>query len=408
MGTLAYILALTVTVVFVNVIFYLTNYGFYNITESTHSTAPSKLSDFNSNKKDFLQINTRITPSPELRVTNQKTIEIDNWFVSVVKNSSSKLKNESYNLRKERVTPQSVKKPEIRKKVDQIRPISKEVKAINISVLHAVTYASHGGRDDRFCRAVESALHHKFDLIILGWGVKWQGLSQKLEAAHAYAASIPKDHVLLFTDAFDVMFANTPDHVLTEFYAMNARIVFGAECGCWPHVMDDPPACFTKYPKSSTPYRYLNSGTWIGYAADATEMLAEVIQLAGQNFKNANDQKLVADMYMAGRYGIQLDFQAKLFQSMHMTLDPPLPHCDPHADVTETGSGHWINKRTGSVPAVFHFNGGGKRYHLDMEGRMWYKRVASSAISSRWISVPTSPNKRLVLNDICPGYLKWY
>jgi hypothetical protein len=29
--------------------------------------------------------------------------------------------------------------------------------------LHAVTYASHAGRDDRFCRAVESALRHKGD-----------------------------------------------------------------------------------------------------------------------------------------------------------------------------------------------------------------------------------------------------
>jgi hypothetical protein len=41
--------------------------------------------------------------------------------------------------------------------------------ALNAS-LHAVTYASHGGRDDRFCRALESAVRHEVDLIILGWG----------------------------------------------------------------------------------------------------------------------------------------------------------------------------------------------------------------------------------------------
>jgi hypothetical protein len=36
--------------------------------------------------------------------------------------------------------------------------------------LHAVTYATHGGRDDRFCRAVESAIRNDYDLVILGWG----------------------------------------------------------------------------------------------------------------------------------------------------------------------------------------------------------------------------------------------
>lgn len=40
----------------------------------------------------------------------------------------------------------------------------------SVPTLHAVTYASHGGRDDRFCRAIESAVRHEIDLIILGWG----------------------------------------------------------------------------------------------------------------------------------------------------------------------------------------------------------------------------------------------
>jgi hypothetical protein len=41
-----------------------------------------------------------------------------------------------------------------------------------LPTLHAVTYASHGGKDDRFCRAIESAVRHEVDLIILGWGKK--------------------------------------------------------------------------------------------------------------------------------------------------------------------------------------------------------------------------------------------
>ena len=178
--------------------------------------------------------------------------------------------------------------------------------------IHAVTYASHGGRDDRFCRAVESAIRNDVDLIILGWGLKWQGLSQKLEAAHAYAKSLPANDVILFTDAFDVLFADSGTSIHRKFLnltaELNSTIIFSAECGCWPHIIEDIPllntgrkqetTCFGKYPPSPTPYRYLNSGTWIGYANASAEMLAQVMMEAGKDFGNANDQKLVADMYM--------------------------------------------------------------------------------------------------------------
>lgn len=70
----------------------------------------------------------------------------------------------------------------------------------------AVTYASHGGRDDRFCRAVESAVRNNIPWEVLGWGVKWQGLSQKLQASLDYARSLDPDCIMLFSDAFDVLF----------------------------------------------------------------------------------------------------------------------------------------------------------------------------------------------------------
>jgi hypothetical protein len=232
--------------------------------------------------------------------------------------------------------------------------------------VHVVTYASHGGRDDRFCRAVESALRHDIELVILGWGVKWQGLSQKLEASHAYAASLPKGDVMLFTDAFDVMFTNSSDNILQIFEKMNTNILFAGECGCWPHVMENKgQACFVDYPKSPTPYRYLNSGTWIAKAGSAKDMLLAVIEEAGKNFANANDQKLVADMYIQGRFGIKLDFYSEIFQSMHMTLSKPLPFCNPTKDVVII-NGHFHNKLTKTDPSVFHFNGGGKSVHLKM------------------------------------------
>lgn len=289
--------------------------------------------------------------------------------------------------------------------------------AVNSSIskgaLHTVTYASHGGRDDRFCRAVESAIRHNFDLVILGWKVPWRGLSQKLEAAHAYAASLPPDDLILFTDAFDVLFTDSPAHIQTKFEQGQHQILFSAECGCWPHIIEkDREACFKHYPTSPTPYRYLNSGAWIGKAAPSAVMLAEVMKEAGNNFGNANDQKLVADMYIAGRHGIKLDFHNAIFQSMHMTLDPPLPRCNPIEDIVLTSDKRYHNERTDSYPAVIHFNGGGKAHHLKMESQIWYKSASYNTIEERkklaahLLTVPSMPGGKLRFDQICGDYLR--
>lgn len=144
-------------------------------------------------------------------------------------------------------------------------------------------------------------------------------------------------------------------------------------------------------------------------------MLAAVIEEAGKDFANANDQKLVADMFMQGRFGIKLDYYARLFQSMHMTHDRPLPFCDPMTDIEVVADGRFHNKRTDSLPSVFHFNGGGKRHHLNMESQLWYKknpkfntREALRAVADTEISVPVASdeNRKMKFRDMCAPYFK--
>jgi hypothetical protein len=169
--------------------------------------------------------------------------------------------------------------------------------------------------------------------------------------------------------------------------------------------------CFNKYPKAPTPYRYLNSGSWIGFANKAADMLKAISEEAGNDFQNANDQKLVADMFIAGRFGIELDYYNSIFQSMHMTLDPPLPYCNPKESIELQSNGEWKNKLTNSIPSVIHFNGGGKSYHLNMEGQMWYKspehntEVKKEMINKHMVSVPTAKNGKLRFEELCPNYL---
>jgi len=101
----------------------------------------------------------------------------------------------------------------------------------------AVTYATHGGRDDRFCRAVESAIQNGVPWEVLGWGLRWHGLSQKLQASLEYVRRLDPECVMLFSDAFDVLFTKDLKQILKEFEASRKRLLFAGECGCWPQVL---------------------------------------------------------------------------------------------------------------------------------------------------------------------------
>lgn len=280
--------------------------------------------------------------------------------------------------------------------------------------LHIVTYASHMGSDDRFCRAIESAFRHDINILILGWNVKWEGLSQKLRAAYDFSQSIPDTDIILFTDAFDILYTQSADYILKEFLKINHTILFSAECGCWPHVMEDKDICINEnkgYPKSPTPYRYLNSGSWIGYAKESGEMLQSVIQEAGSDFANANDQKLIADYFISKRFGIKLDYFNRIFQAMHMTLDAPLPYCNPLNDIVMKDL-KWYNMKTKGYPAVFHFNGGGKVQHLPMERDCWYKKSpfndakSIEALSQKLFRTLPLSSKNLTFVDVCGDYIQ--
>jgi hypothetical protein len=228
------------------------------------------------------------------------------------------------------------------------------------STLHIAMYASHPGSDDRFCRSIESALAHDVRLQLLGWKIPWRGLSQKLEAVYHLSHTLPPNDIILFIDAYDVMFAGNETEILARFLRLNASIVFAAECGCWPHIAEDPNICYQAYPASPTSARYLNSGTWIGYAKEASVMLKAVMQEAGTSFDNANDQKLMADLYIQHRSNIQLDFYSLIFQSMHATLDCIPACCNPRPNlnlVQQQQQQYWFNHETHTQPLIFHFNG---------------------------------------------------
>ncbi len=68
------------------------------------------------------------------------------------------------------------------------------------------------------------------------------------------------------TVAVLVQVIDDPLPVLIEkFNSFNAKLVFGAECNCFPAGLFDNATCFGQ-PPAQSPYRFLNSGTIMGKA----------------------------------------------------------------------------------------------------------------------------------------------
>jgi hypothetical protein len=78
--------------------------------------------------------------------------------------------------------------------------------------------------------------------------------------------------MVIFTDAYDALYQDGIEHIKKSFLKTKARLLFSAECGCWPQLQRGPgeeagvkwrdgrDLCDNAYPKSPTDYRWLNSG----------------------------------------------------------------------------------------------------------------------------------------------------
>ena len=145
----------------------------------------------------------------------------------------------------------------------------------------------------------------------------------------------------------------------------------------------------------------------ISYVHRLTVCLSDF--LTGGDWTTANDQKLIGDMYLNQQYNIQLDYNTYIFQSMHETTTPPLPYCVPSQHI-HIKNGIYINTLTHTSPAVIHFNGGGKVYHIKYESQAWYKHILKTSkndLTNLAISALNLPyfKQKLRYSDICGVYL---
>jgi hypothetical protein len=234
--------------------------------------------------------------------------------------------------------------------------------------LEVVTVAVHPGwgptADSRARPLVDSARRNGFTVTVLGRGERWRGNGMKLRLLREHLRSRSDDSIVLFADAFDSVLLPCRESILERFQSFRAPLVFSAEKGCWPdphlaaryprpepravRAQGSTPRWWRPAPPLSTPFRYLNSGGYMGYVGCIRSVLEGALPEDSDS-----DQRFFTRYFLEHRDIVALDHESAIFQTLYQ-VDP--------ADLT-VWDGDPVRVRgklTGTQPCVLHGNGDGR------------------------------------------------
>lgn len=159
--------------------------------------------------------------------------------------------------------------------------------------------------------------------------------------------AMERDELVLFTDCWDVVFVRDPATMPDTFATFGADAVFSAE----PHFLYVYPHKYQqwkRYPADASvgPYRFLNSGAWIGRAGHMVDMLEAINCPADWHC----DQTLYNKWFIENPTGLVLDHRQQLFAST--IFREGFENRDFEVEV-----GTFRQRRTGTDPYLVHFGG---------------------------------------------------
>lgn len=223
----------------------------------------------------------------------------------------------------------------------------------NLLVVTIATEETHG-----FKRYVRSLKLYDYQYEVYGLGQEWRGGNIKKNTGGGQKINIlvkelekyknDEHKIIVFTDSYDVIFAQKPSALIEKFKAFDANVVFGAEDYCWPdHTLVDD------YPRVElNEKRFLNSGGFIGYASSVYEIIST------SEIKDDDDDQLFYTKIFLNKptrdsIKIKLDTKSNIFQNLNgasheISLFAENDDVFIYNNVTET------------VPIIVHGNGGSK------------------------------------------------
>ena len=210
---------------------------------------------------------------------------------------------------------------------------------------------------DGYKRFVESANIYSFPYICLGFGEPWGGNDMikgpggghKVVLLKKYLENFADtdERLLIFSDCYDAVVSGSPDQVIEKFLTVQKNtgcdVMFSAEAICWPDK-----SIANQFPDKGTPYKFLNSGGFIGSIKSLKKLTASPIK------SSDDDQYYYQLEYLKSVKGeseisIILDDFAYIFQTLSSHFDKIN---------IDYGQSKVVNNLTNSRPILIHGNGG--------------------------------------------------
>ena len=187
-----------------------------------------------------------------------------------------------------------------------------------------------------------SARKFGIDIKNLGTNVEWKGTDMsgpgggmKANLLKEYVNTLPDEDIVLFTDAYDVFYNDDLETITDRYLDFKTKVVFSSELYCYP---DESIA--NQFPESNTPYRFLNSGTFIGQVGELKKMF-EFSEVAD----DGDDQLYYQRLFLSNQFDITLDYEGYIFQTH-----------DDKVGINITRQ--LYNPETNCCACIYHGNGG--------------------------------------------------
>ena len=191
-----------------------------------------------------------------------------------------------------------------------------------------VTVATHS--QSYFPFLLESCNRYGAELVVLGFNQPWQGFNHRNILMKEYLASLPPNEVVCFIDAYDVLLLRPLEDLEDLFVNFNkitgARIVVGCDQDASGKV-----TLGSRFFFGACNNKYINAGTYIGYASDLHEMMTYSLNKISDDVK-ADDQ-VILRKYCSATKTVHIDCDRIFFLTFVGYKHMPFPIKHPKVNI---------------------------------------------------------------------------
>jgi hypothetical protein len=223
-------------------------------------------------------------------------------------------------------------------------------------MIQLITVSSHRPQQNYYCydEFFSCCEKQKIQPTILGQNGGYFGLLSKPKLLLSYLKSKSDNaKYTIFADCWDLIFTANPEKLIEMYKTFNTDIVFNAERNLFPRG-----DLLSLYPETGSPWRFLNSGFFIGTTDSIITLLESMkLELIADDYRkpdgswhHENDQGYFLEHFTKQLVPMKLDSNCFIAQTLH---GEELKDFTINESVCK-------NNITETCPVVWHANGGGK------------------------------------------------